>query len=222
MILGEGNEKMSKSKRNVINPDDIVSSHGADTLRLYEMFMGPLDAAIAWSENGLDGSRRFLDRVWRLIVTEDGTLNNKIVDSNDKSLDKVYNQTVKKVTEDFNALSFNTAISQLMVFINDCYKANEIYKPYIEGFVKMLAPIAPHIGEELWSKLGHNETITYQPWPTFDESLLVDEEVEIVVQVNGKVRAKLNIPKDLSKEEMQDLALVNNVKASIEGKEIKK
>ena len=223
MILGEGNEKMSKSKGNVINPDDIVSSHGADTLRLYEMFMGPLDAAIAWSENGLDGSRRFLDRVWRLIVTEDGTLNNKIVDSNDKSLDKVYNQTVKKVTEDFNALSFNTAISQLMVFINDCYKANEIYKPYIEGFVKMLAPIAPHIGEELWSKLGHNETITYQPWPTFDESLLVDEEVEIVVQVNGKVRAKLNIPKDLSKEEMQDLALVNdNVKASIEGKEIKK
>ena len=110
-----------------------------------------------------------------------------------------------------------------MVFINDCYKANEIYKPYIEGFVKMLAPIAPHIGEELWSKLGHNETITYQPWPTFDESLLVDDEVEIVVQVNGKVRAKLNIPKDLSKEEMQDLALANdNVKMSIEGKEIKK
>lgn len=214
---------MSKSKGNVINPDDIVSSHGADTLRLYEMFMGPLDAAIAWSENGLDGSRRFLDRVWRLIVTEDGSLNNKIVESNDKSLDKVYNQTVKKVTEDFDALSFNTAISQLMVFINDCYKANEIYKPYIEGFVKMLAPIAPHICEELWSKLGHNETITYQPWPTFDESLLVDDEVEIVVQVNGKVRAKLNIPKDLSKEEMQDLALANdNVKMSIEGKEIKK
>ena len=223
MILGEGNEKMSKSKGNVINPDDIVSSHGADTLRLYEMFMGPLDAAIAWSENGLDGSRRFLDRVWRLIVTEDGSLNNKIVESNDKSLDKVYNQTVKKVTEDFDALSFNTAISQLMVFINDCYKANEIYKPYIKGFVKMLAPIAPHICEELWSKLGHNETITYQPWPTFDESLLVDDEVEIVVRVNGKVRAKLNIPKDLSKEEMQDLALANdNVKMSIEGKEIKK
>ena len=124
--------------------------HMVQTHYVYdEMFMGPLDAAIAWSENGLDGSRRFLDRVWRLIVTEDGTLNNKIVDSNDKSLDKVYNQTVKKVTEDFNALSFNTAISQLMVFINDCYKANEIYKPYIEGFVKMLAPIAPHIGEEL-------------------------------------------------------------------------
>jgi len=223
MILGEGNEKMSKSKGNVINPDDIVTSHGADTLRLYEMFMGPLDAAIAWSEKGLDGSRRFLDRVWRLIITDENSINKKIVDSNDHSLDKVYNQTVKKVTEDFDTLSFNTAISQLMVFINECYKTNEVYKPYIEGFVKMLAPIAPHIGEELWDRLGHENTITYQPWPTFDESLLVDDEVEIVVQVNGKVRAKINIPKDLSKEEMQDLALSNdNVKMSIEGKEVKK
>ena len=223
MILGEGNEKMSKSKGNVINPDDIVASHGADTLRLYEMFMGPLDAAIAWSEKGLDGSRRFLDRVWRLIITDENSINKKIVDSNDHSLDKVYNQTVKKVTEDFDTLSFNTAISQLMVFINECYKTNEVYKPYIEGFVKMLAPIAPHIGEELWDRLGHENTITYQPWPTFDESLLVDDEVEIVVQVNGKVRAKINIPKDLSKEEMQNLALSNdNVKMSIEGKEVKK
>ncbi len=217
------NEKMSKSKGNVVNPDDIVASHGADTLRLYEMFMGPLDAAIAWSENGLDGSRRFLDRVWRLFINEDGSLSDKIVESNDNSLDKVYNQTVKKVTEDFNTLNFNTAISQLMVFINDCYKVNEIYKPYAEGFVKMLAPIAPHIGEELWNRLGNADTITYQPWPTYDESLLVDAEVEIVVQVNGKVRAKLNIPKDLSKEEMQDLALQDeNVKLSIEGKDIKK
>ncbi|MDU6616353.1 MAG: leucine--tRNA ligase, partial [Staphylococcus epidermidis] len=223
MILGEGNEKMSKSKGNVINPDDIVASHGADTLRLYEMFMGPLDAAIAWSEKGLDGSRRFLDRVWRLIITDENSINKKIVDSNNHSLDKVYNQTVKKVTEDFDTLSFNTAISQLMVFINECYKTNEVYKPHIEGFVKMLAPIAPHIGEELWDRLGHENTITYQPWPTFDESLLVDDEVEIVVQVNGKVRAKINIPKDLSKEEMQDLALSNdNVKMSIEGKEVKK
>lgn len=223
MILGEGNEKMSKSKGNVINPDDIVASHGADTLRLYEMFMGPLDAVIAWSEKGLDGSRRFLDRVWRLIITDENSINKKIVDSNNHSLDKVYNQTVKKVTEDFDTLSFNTAISQLMVFINECYKTNEVYKPYIEGFVKMLSPIAPHIGEELWDRLGHENTITYQPWPTFDESLLVDDEVEIVVQVNGKVRAKINIPKDLSKEEMQDLALSNdNVKMSIEGKEVKK
>ncbi|HEB2224827.1 TPA: leucine--tRNA ligase [Staphylococcus aureus] len=223
MILGEGNEKMSKSKGNVINPDDIVQSHGADTLRLYEMFMGPLDAGIAWSEKGLDGSRRFLDRVWRLIVNEDGTLSSKIVTTNNKSLDKVYNQTVKKVTEDFETLGFNTAISQLMVFINECYKVDEVYKPYIEGFVKMLAPIAPHIGEELWSKLGHEESITYQPWPTYDEALLVDDEVEIVVQVNGKLRAKIKIAKDTSKEEMQEIALSNdNVKASIEGKDIMK
>ncbi|EOD8631246.1 leucine--tRNA ligase [Staphylococcus aureus] len=223
MILGEGNEKMSKSKGNVINPDDIVQSHGADTLRLYEMFMGPLDAAIAWSEKGLDGSRRFLDRVWRLMVNEDGTLSSKIVTTNNKSLDKVYNQTVKKVTEDFETLGFNTAISQLMVFINECYKVDEVYKPYIEGFVKMLAPIAPHIGEELWSKLGHEESITYQPWPTYDEALLVDDEVEIVVQVNGKLRAKIKIAKDTSKEEVQEIALSNdNVKASIEGKDIMK
>ncbi|HCV1756886.1 TPA: leucine--tRNA ligase [Staphylococcus aureus] len=223
MILGEGNEKMSKSKGNVINPDDIVQSHGADTLRLYEMFMGPLDAAIAWSEKGLDGSRRFLDRVWRLMVNEDGTLSSKIVTTNNKSLDKVYNQTVKKVTEDFETLGFNTAISQLMVFINECYKVDEVYKPYIEGFVKMLAPIAPHIGEELWSKLGHEESITYQPWPTYDEALLVDDEVEIVVQVNGKLRAKIKIAKDTSKEKMQEIALSNdNVKASIEGKDIMK
>ena len=214
---------MSKSKGNVVNPDDIVASHGADTLRLYEMFMGPLDAAIAWSENGLDGSRRFLDRVWRLFINEDGSLSNKIVENNDNSLDKVYNQTVKKVTEDFDTLNFNTAISQLMVFINDCYKANHIYKPYVEGFVKMLAPIAPHVSEELWQRLGNQETITYQPWPTYNASLLVDDEIEIVVQVNGKVRAKINIPKDLSKEDMQELALQNeNVKLSIEGKEIKK
>ncbi|WP_053034890.1 leucine--tRNA ligase [Staphylococcus haemolyticus] len=223
MILGEGNEKMSKSKGNVVNPDDIVDSHGADTLRLYEMFMGPLDAAIAWSENGLDGSRRFLDRVWRLFINEDGSLSNKIVENNDNGLDKVYNQTVKKVTEDFNTLNFNTAISQLMVFINDCYKAETIYQPYAEGFVKMLAPIAPHIGEELWDRLGNEDTITYQPWPAYDESLLVDSEVEIVVQVNGKVRAKLNIPKDTSKDEMEALALKDeNVKLSIEGKDIKK
>lgn len=223
MILGEGNEKMSKSKGNVINPDDIVQSHGADTLRLYEMFMGPLDAAIAWSEKGLDGSRRFLDRVWRLLINEDGTLTDKVVDDNDESLDKSYHQTVKKVTEDFDTLSFNTAISQLMVFINDCYKADQLYRPYMEGFVKMLAPIAPHIGEELWSRLGHTETITYEPWPSYDESLLVDDEIEIVVQVNGKVRAKAKVPKDISKEDMQEIALANDhVKASLEGKDVKK
>lgn len=223
MILGEGNEKMSKSKGNVVNPDDIVHSHGADTLRLYEMFMGPLEASIAWSENGLDGSRRFLDRVWRLFVTEAGQLTDKVIEGDTPALQTVYHQTVKKVTEDFESLSFNTAISQLMVFINECYKAEHISKAYAEGFVKMLAPIAPHIGEELWSVLGHDTTITYQPWPSFDPSLLEEDVVEIVVQVNGKVRAKIEIPKDMSKADMEATALAHdNIKTAIEGKEIKK
>ncbi|WP_239747487.1 leucine--tRNA ligase [Mammaliicoccus sp. C-M11] len=223
MILGEGNEKMSKSKGNVVNPDDIVKSHGADTLRLYEMFMGPLDAAIAWSENGLDGSRRFLDRIWRLLVTEENQITDKVVDEQTPELNKVYNQTVKKVTEDFDTLNFNTAISQMMVFINDCYKQDKLSKAYIEGFVKMLSPIAPHISEELWAKLGHDDTIAYEEWPTFDPSLLVDNEVEIVIQVNGKLKEKTKVSKDLSKEEMEQFALeIDKVKQAIEGKTVRK
>ncbi|PEC52335.1 leucine--tRNA ligase [Bacillus cereus] len=221
MILGENNEKMSKSKGNVVNPDDIVASHGADTLRLYEMFMGPLDASIAWSENGLDGARRFLDRVWRLFIQDNGELSEKITDAPNKELEKAYHQTVKKVTEDYAELRFNTAISQMMVFINDAYKAETLPKEYVEGFVKMIAPVAPHIGEELWSKLGYNETITYASWPTFDESKLVEDEVEIVVQVMGKVRAKLTMSKDASKEEMEQLAL-ETIQDQIEGKTVRK
>ncbi|MEK4254967.1 MULTISPECIES: leucine--tRNA ligase [unclassified Ureibacillus] len=223
MILGENNEKMSKSRGNVVNPDDIVRSHGADTLRLYEMFMGPLDASVAWSTKGLDGARRFLDRIWRLFVNEDGTLSNKIQESDDKTLEKVYHQTVKKVTEDYDHLHFNTAISQLMVFINECYKVEVVPKEYAEGFVKMLSPIAPHIGEELWSILGHEGTITYEPWPTYDESKLVDDEVEIVVQVNGKVRSKVKVAKDASKEQLEEIAKEDEkVKELVEGKEIVK
>ncbi|PEC77492.1 leucine--tRNA ligase [Bacillus cereus] len=221
MILGENNEKMSKSKGNVVNPDDIVASHGADTLRLYEMFMGPLDASIAWSENGLDGARRFLDRVWRLFVQDNGELSEKITDAPNKELEKAYHQTVKKVTEDYAELRFNTAISQMMVFINDAYKAETLPREYVEGFVKMIAPVAPHIGEELWSNLGYNETITYASWPTFDESKLVEDEVEIVVQVMGKVRAKLTMSKDASKEEMEQLAL-EAIQDQIEGKTVRK
>ena len=157
MILGENNEKMSKSKGNVVNPDEIVESHGADTLRLYEMFMGPLDASIAWSANGVDGSRRFLDRIWRLLIDDNGNLNPKIKENleQESGLEKVYHQTVKKVTEDYEALHFNTAISQLMVFINEAYKADVLPIRYVEGFVKLISPIAPHIAEELWEKLGY-------------------------------------------------------------------
>ncbi|WP_075982645.1 leucine--tRNA ligase [Bacillus massilinigeriensis] len=224
MILGENNEKMSKSKGNVVNPDEIVGTHGADTLRLYEMFMGPLDASIAWSTNGLDGSRRFLDRIWRLLVEEDGSLSPKIQDTDESnSLEKIYHQTVKKVTEDFEGLRFNTAISQLMVFINEAYKATVLPKAFIEGFVKMLAPICPHISEELWEKLGYGETISYQSWPAYDEAKLVDDEVEIVVQINGKVKAKMMVPTGMKKEDLEQLAMDDNkVKEQIDGKTIRK
>ncbi|MFR2688567.1 MAG: leucine--tRNA ligase, partial [Enterococcus faecium] len=203
MILGENNEKMSKSRGNVVNPDDVVETYGADTLRMYEMFMGPLDASIAWSENGLEGSRKFLDRVWRLIVDENNKMRDRITTLNDGKLDKVYHQTVKKVTEDYENLHFNTAISQLMVFINEAYKVDALPYEYIEGFVQLLAPIAPHIGEELWSILGNEDGISYAPWPTYDEAALVEDEVEVVFQVNGKVRAKSNVPRDLGKDELE-------------------
>ena len=223
MILGEGNEKMSKSKGNVVNPDDIIRSHGADTLRLYEMFMGPLDASVAWSTNGLDGARRFLDRVWRLFTTDEGTLSEKVQASSDKTLEKTYHQTVKKVTDDYEHLRFNTAISQMMVFINDCYKAEVIPTEYAEGFVKLLAPIAPHVGEELWEILGHTESITYAEWPAFDESKLVDDEVEVVVQVNGKVRTKVTVAKDASKDQLEQVALEDEkVKEFTDGKQVVK
>jgi leucyl-tRNA synthetase len=218
MILGPNGVKMSKSRGNVINPDEIVDAYGADTLRLYEMFMGPLDAAKPWSDTGVEGSRRWLDRVYRLFIETD-----KITDENDGSLDFVYNATVKKVTEDFENLAFNTAISQMMIFINDAYKAKSIYKPYAEGIVKMLSCIAPHVCEEMWSLLGHEDTISYEAWPTYDESKMVVSEVVMPVQVNGKVRAKITIAKDADQETVKEAALSqDNVKVYTEGKEIKK
>lgn len=224
MILGEGNEKMSKSKGNIVNPDDIIASHGADTLRLYEMFMGPLDAAVAWSTNGLDGARRFLDRVWRLMINDDGTLADTIAEtSHSSSLDRVYHETVKKVTEDFENLHFNTGISQMMVFINEGNKLDTLPKEYMEGFVKLLAPVAPHLSEELWNKLGHTETISYEPWPDYDEANLVEDEVEIAVQIMGKVRSKLNVAKDISKEELEKQALADEkIQEWLEGKTVRK
>ncbi|MBU8638484.1 leucine--tRNA ligase [Bacillus pumilus] len=223
MILGENNEKMSKSKGNVVNPDDIVESHGADTLRLYEMFMGPLDASIAWSETGLDGARRFLDRVWRLFTNEDGTISDKVTEQTGGALERSYHETVMKVTDHYEGLRFNTGISQLMVFINDAYKADTLPKEYAEGFVKLLSPIAPHLAEELWNKLGHEGSISYEAWPQYDESKLVDDEVEIVVQLNGKVKAKLTVPADATKEQLEELAKSDaRVKEQLEGKTIRK
>ena len=228
MILAEGKdgrpEKMSKSKGNVVNPDDIIVSHGADTLRVYEMFMGPLDASIAWSENGLDGSRRFLDRVYRLFVDEEtGKVNDKVQDKDNAELEVSYNYTVKKVSEDIEILGFNTAISQLMVFVNDCYKAEYIPRKYALGFIQLLAPFAPHLAEEMWEVYGNAESISYEPWPTFDESKLVSDTVEIVVQLMGKVKAKLDVKKDLTPAELEQIVLANEeVKELIEGKQVMK
>ena len=228
MILAEGKdgrpEKMSKSKGNVVNPDDIIVSHGADTLRVYEMFMGPLDASIAWSENGLDGSRRFLDRVYRLFVDEEtGKVNDKVQDKDNAELEVSYNYTIKKVSEDIEILGFNTAISQLMVFVNDCYKAEYIPRKYALGFIQLLAPFAPHLAEEMWEIYGNTESISYVPWPTFDESKLVSDTVEIVVQLMGKVKTKLDVKKDLTPAELEQIVLANEeVKELIEGKQVMK
>lgn len=226
MILGKGHEKMSKSKGNVVNPDDVVESYGADTLRTYEMFMGPLDASIAWSENGLSGSAKFLDRVWNLFINDDdySTIREGfLTDTNDGKLDKVYNETVKKVTEDFDALHFNTAISQMMVFVNEAHKVDTMPKAYAEGLVQLLAPIAPHMMEELWSKFGHNESISYAKWPTYDESKLVSDTVEIIVQVNGKLRDKLEVATDTDKAKLEELARNDEkVQKFIDGKNIVK
>ncbi|PLS32374.1 leucine--tRNA ligase [Carnobacterium maltaromaticum] len=223
MILGENNEKMSKSKGNVVNPDDVVEKFGADTLRMYEMFMGPLDSAIAWSENGLEGSRKFLDRVWRLVVDEEGKLRDRITTINNGKLDRVYHQTVKKVTEDYQSLHFNTAISQMMVFVNEAYKTDALPIEYIAGLVQLLAPIAPHVSEELWEKLGNESSLTYVSWPTYDESFLVEAEVEVIFQVNGKVKAKAMVPKDIAKDDMETLATENEaIKEALVGKTVRK
>ncbi|MDO4635695.1 MAG: leucine--tRNA ligase [Streptococcus sp.] len=215
-VLEQAPAKMSKSLKNVVNPDDVVEQYGADTLRVYEMFMGPLDASIAWSEEGLEGSRKFLDRVYRLLTSKE------IVSTNNGHLDKVYHETVKAVTEQLEAMKFNTAIAQLMVFVNSANKEDVLYIEFAKGFVQLIAPFAPHLAEELWQNLTHSEeSISYVAWPLYDASKLVENDVEIVVQIKGKVRAKLIVPKDSTKEELEELALNNEkIKESISGKTI--
>ena len=219
MILGSNGEKMSKSRGNVVNPDDIVEAHGADTLRIYEMFMGPLEASKPWSDTGVEGSRKWLDRVYRLF-----TETNKVTKENNHELDKVYHATVKKVTNDIETLGFNTAISQMMIFVNECYKANSIYEEYAKGFVKLLSVFAPHIGEELWQVVfNEQDTIAYASWPTYDEAMLVEDEVEVIVQVNGKLRGKFKVAVGTSEDVLKEEALrVPAVQAQVEGKTIRK
>ena len=216
--LEQAPAKMSKSLKNVVNPDDVVEQYGADTLRVYEMFMGPLDASIAWSEEGLEGSRKFLDRVYRLITTKE------IAAKNNGHLDKVYNEVVKTVTEHLEAMRFNTAISQLMIFVNAANKEEQLFIDYAKGFIQLLAPFAPHLAEELWQVLTQSgESLSYVTWPSYDESKLVEDEIEIVLQIKGKVRAKVVVPKDSSREDLEKIALANDkIQAEVAGKDIVK
>jgi leucyl-tRNA synthetase len=202
----------------VVNPSDIVRDYGADTLRLYEMFMGPLEVSKPWSKNGVDGAKRFVQRVWNFFTEPEN-----LTDDNDGALTKVYHKTVKKVTDDYEKLAFNTAISQMMIFVNEVYKVGKCPKEYAEGLIKMLSCITPHIGEEIWSIFGHNETIAFESWPTYDESQLVEDTIEVVVQINGKVKAKLNIAVDEPQESVMEKAFADEkVKETVEGKNIVK
>ncbi|MCQ2753372.1 MAG: leucine--tRNA ligase [Bacilli bacterium] len=221
MILGENGEKMSKSRGNVINPDDIVKQYGADSLRLYEMFMGPLEASLPWSMTGLDGARRFIERVWRVYTSDE--LTKHYSKDNDHKLDYIYNFTVKKVTDDFTNLQFNTAISQMMIFINEVYKADQIYEPYMLNFLKMFSCVCPFIGEEINELLGSHNSLAYASWPTYDESKIVLDEIEIALSVNGKMKTTVKIKTNASDEEMKNIALNNEViKKHIDGKTIRK
>ena len=218
MILGTNGEKMSKSKGNVINPDDMVKEYGADALRLYEMFMGPIDAAKPWDITGIEGTKKFLDRIWRLYV-ESG----KISNNHNSNLDKIYNYTVKKVTNDYENMYFNTAISQMMIFINAVYKEETLPIEYAEGFLKLLNPVAPHITEELWNRLTHNKTIAYEKWPEYDESKITENEIEIPVQINGKVKETITIPVDLEEGKVKEIVHENgNIANLTKGKTIVK
>jgi leucyl-tRNA synthetase len=221
-ILGEDGQKMSKSRGNVVNPDDVVDEYGADSLRLFEMFMGPLIDSKPWSTRGVEGVHRFLNRVWRMIVTDENTLNPSIVDSplNEQD-DRILHQTIKKVTMDIEGFAFNTAISQMMVFVNEFLNKQIKPKHAMDQFVLLLSPFAPHIAEELWQKLGHISSIAYEPWPKYDESKAEDLSVEIVVQINGKVRTKFSVEKDTDDERLKKMVVNDeNIKRYLDAKQI--
>ena len=229
MILGEDGRKMSKSFGNVINPDDVIRDYGADTLRLFEMFMGPLEQVKPWNTKGVEGVHRFLNRVWRLYVLDDpeateARLDPAIqdVDADQDSL-KILHQSIRKITEDIEGLRFNTAISQMMIFVNEMNKKEFRPRSVMESFVQLLSPFAPHLAEELWGLLGHGTTLAYEPWPEYDPALVQEDEVEIVLQVNGKLRDRMSMPKGSDVVALEAAAKENEkVKAHIEGMAIVK
>jgi len=223
MILGEDNQKMSKSRGNVVNPDDVVKQYGADSVRLYEMFMGPLEMTKPWSTQGTEGIYRFLGRVWRLLTKED-KINPKIIkrEATPEEL-KSLHQTIKKVSEDLEGMRFNTAISALMVFVNEANKNADHSHEVMSQFILLLAPFAPHLSEELWQLLGYEESLTYVTWPPYNEKYLVEDNVEIAIMIGGKVRAKMTVSKEKDQKEIEQLALQHErVKEYIKGKELKK
>ena len=221
MILGANGEKMSKSRGNVVNPDDIIESHGADSLRLFEMFAGPLEERKPWSTTGLDGAKRFIERAFRIL--DDENFRAKLSDDNSGELDYSYNFLVKKVSADFEALGFNTAIAQMMVFINDCYKAEKIYRPYFEGFVKMFSCVCPFVGEEMWQMMGHKDLITFEPWPSYDESKLKKSTISMALSINGKTRDVLELDAEVTEEEAVKAAMASEkAKPFLECKTIRK
>ncbi len=219
MILGSNGIKMGKRfPEYVVNPSDIVRDYGADTLRLYEMFMGPLEVSKPWNDKGVEGAKRFLNRVWAFFTEPEN-----ISDVNSPELEKLYHKTVKKVTDDFEKLAFNTAISQMMIFVNAVYKEEKCPREYAEGLIKMLSCICPHIGEEIWSIMGHKDMIAFEKWPEYDESKTVDDTIEIAVQVNGKVKCRLNVPADIAQDEAVALAKQDDkVAEAVSGKSIVK
>ena len=197
MILGENGIKMGKRfPEFVVNPSDIVEEYGADTLRLYEMFMGPIEVSKPWNSDAVQGAYRFIKRVWAFFTDEE-----KIVDENDNTLTKIYHQTVKKVTNDFEELGYNTAIAQMMTFVNEVYKAGKCPREYAENFIKMFSCICPHVGEEIWQILGHADTIAFEKWPEYDESKMVEDTIKVPVQINGKTKAVVELPADVSKDD---------------------
>jgi leucyl-tRNA synthetase len=222
IILGEDSRKMSKSWGNVVNPDSVVAEYGADAMRLFEMFMGPLEEMKPWSTRGVEGVFRFLNRVWRLYLNEEGMIDAAIQDvAPSEGFERLYHQTVKKIGEDIEGLRFNTAISQMMIFLNDAMKLEVRPRKLLEGFAQLLAPFAPHVAEELWSKLGHTTSLAYEPWPVYDEAKCIEATIEIVFQVNGKIRSKVSVAPETSKETLEELALADaSVQKYLEGKKI--
>jgi leucyl-tRNA synthetase len=223
-ILGEDSRKMSKSRGNVVNPDDVVARYGADAMRMFEMFMGPLEEMKPWSTRGVEGVSRFLGRVWRLFIDEAGGIDPSLKEvAVPKDLEQVYHYTVKKVGDDIEGLRFNTAISQLMIFVNEVMRAELRPRQMLGPFILLLSPFAPHIAEELWERLGHRTSLAYEPWPSYEEAKLQQSTVEVVLQVNGKVRSRIEVAMDTTDKELEALCLADeNVRRYLNGKKLVK